>query len=120
MIRFACVTFLMFACAGFQANARDLTDKEKDVIRNAVGAGLKDPGSAQYEFLPFVGQKVYCGRVNAKNSYGGYVGFVPFSTDLTVRDGEIVAAGESYVSPPRQFDDVLWRVCQREAGETPK
>lgn len=54
--------------------------------RAAVLATLKDPGSAQFQKVsvrqatnkrgePF---PVVCGEVNAKNSFGGYIGFAPW------------------------------------------
>lgn len=53
--------------------------------RNAVKAILKDPESAQFRNLytksiggKLVGSVVVCGEVNAKNSYGGYIGFTRF------------------------------------------
>jgi hypothetical protein len=42
---------------------------------------LKDPASAQFRNVRVVDHakgKVVCGEVNAKNSYGGYVGFTLF------------------------------------------
>ena len=42
---------------------------------------LKDPESARFRNLHLVDYKgglLACGEVNAKNSYGGYVGFSPF------------------------------------------
>lgn len=47
----------------------------------AVASLLKDPGSAQFRNVrinAYGDGKVICGEVNAKNSYGGYVGFSPF------------------------------------------
>lgn len=51
-------------------------------VKEAVAKDLKDPESACFE-EPFVsakdGTKIHvCGRVNAKNSYGGYTGSKPF------------------------------------------
>ena len=46
-----------------------------------VSASLKDPASAQYEDVTYRkrrGLNVLCGRVNAKNSFGGYTGFRQF------------------------------------------
>lgn len=46
---------------------------------------LKDPESARFRNLRIVdykGGKLICGEVNAKNSYGGYVGFAPFLATL--------------------------------------
>ena len=38
---------------------------------------LNDPESAQFRNLELAGDAV-CGEVNAKNGFGGYVGFQPF------------------------------------------
>lgn len=49
----------------------------EDVVRSA----LKDPGSAEFEGVverEVDGVRVACGRVNAKNALGGYVGARPF------------------------------------------
>jgi hypothetical protein len=47
----------------------------------AVKATLRDPGSAQFLDLTSFGiasNRAVCGKVNAKNGFGGYSGFVPF------------------------------------------
>jgi hypothetical protein len=58
----------------------------------AVAHELKDPESAQFRDLKQYGDLI-CGEVNAKNSYGGYVGFEPFYTqgdtvELAVETGD--------------------------------
>lgn len=50
--------------------------------KEGVVALLKDPDSAKFRNValkPFGDGKVVCGEVNAKNSYGGYVGFRGFA-----------------------------------------
>jgi hypothetical protein len=45
---------------------------------------LKDPDSAKFRNIRMQeadGAKFVCGEMNAKNSYGGYVGFTPFLTN---------------------------------------
>lgn len=52
-----------------------------NAARKYVARGFKDPSSAQYrdQFIAKTsGGVVLCGEVNAKNSYGGYVGFRRF------------------------------------------
>lgn len=57
-------------CQGWQA--------ERDA-QETVGRLLKDPSSAQYQNVTYVSSKeAVCGEVNAKNSYGAYVGFRRF------------------------------------------
>lgn len=73
------------------ASAAELTDKEKAMIRESVKANLKDPDSARFKWLPIADNQivadgaillVYCGVVNSKNSFGGYVGDVPYQVAL--------------------------------------
>jgi len=54
---------------------------------------LKDPESAQFRDVKFkkagdAGSWHMCGYVNAKNAFGGYVGFKRFSGMLFVKKGE--------------------------------
>ena len=54
-----------------------------DDVRAGVTAGLKDPTSPRFgtSFVAAKGSSgsvVVCGFVNAKNSFGGYVGEAPF------------------------------------------
>ncbi len=65
------------------ASTRPPTDEEKLVIERAVQHSLKDPGSMQLQDLRVgpgktEGSLTVCGQVNAKNSFGGYVGFRTF------------------------------------------
>jgi len=55
-------------------------------LKAAVSEDFKDPGSAQFRKIELMdgrnakqpGEGIYCGEVNAKNSYGAYTGFMPF------------------------------------------
>lgn len=78
-------------------------DCEK-IIKGAIELTLKDPSSAQYraiskcsraiDHLIIVGGNAYVAayrvdlQVNAKNSFGGYVGFTPYAA--VMRNGEIL------------------------------
>jgi hypothetical protein len=60
-------------------------------LSEKVSNTLKDPGSAQFRNLELnVERKVLCGQVNAKNAFGGYVGFRRFvsSDDGVEIEGE--------------------------------
>lgn len=63
-------------------------------FQDQVRSILKDGESAQFRNLRFnAGQwgEVLCGEVNAKNSFGGYIGFVPFaSTERPLAGGQRV------------------------------
>ncbi|MEO1986642.1 MAG: hypothetical protein ABGX47_08320 [Martelella sp.] len=56
--------------------------REKIAIELGVKRKLKDPGSAVIGAIGAVetpnGIRHACGLVNARNSYGGYTGYVPF------------------------------------------
>lgn len=61
-----------------EASAAPMTSKELGAVKQAVANELKDPLSATFSGVERVpradGVAVACGWVNAKNSYGGYVG----------------------------------------------
>lgn len=73
------------------------------MIESAIRAQLKDPESARFEWpngfvhgwyqVPF-GQRyigwITCGRVNAKNSFGGYVG--SSAAIGVIRNGSVIVA----------------------------
>jgi hypothetical protein len=53
-----------------------LTPAQKAEATRLAKDGLNDPASAQFRWLPFRrGGKVACATINARNSFGGYVGF---------------------------------------------
>ena len=55
--------------------------KASEAATDQVRQKLKDPDSARFQnvrLVPYASGKVVCGEVNAKNSYGGYVGYTPF------------------------------------------
>lgn len=57
-------------------------DPRIEAAELAVKDGLKDPGSAQFKNVAVktnsLGETAVCGEVNARNSFGGYVGFQAF------------------------------------------
>ena len=67
-----------------------LTDAHRAAILAELQKKLKDPESARLGDV-YAGPKeatsvFVCGYVNAKNSYGGYVGMTPFNGLLTLAD----------------------------------
>ena len=67
--------------------SRPLSDAEKAALGPILAAKLKDPGAAQFKWMPVAlrdrdGITDYCGLVNGKNSYGGYTGYVRFYAQL--------------------------------------
>lgn len=81
-----------------KAGSRD-DPARKAAAEHAVLRRLKDPGSASFSgmFVSWLsGGPVVCGRVNAKNSFGGYAGvtrFVAAGNDTAFLESEM-AAGE--------------------------
>lgn len=66
----------------------EINGNEKALIsaQEAAKKNLKDPDSAKFQNLriaDYEGGKVVCGELNAKNSYGGYVGFKRFVSGVT-------------------------------------
>lgn len=53
----------------------------------AVKRSLRDPDSAKFRNVRKLGSGV-CGEVNAKNAYGGMVGYEKFFVHLSYVDGE--------------------------------
>jgi len=83
---------------------RDMSPEEcVSIAQDTISRGLKDPSSAQFRHgtcvkgywssVPIMSlKKAYgwyqVGEVNAKNSYGGYVGFKPYQ--ILMKDGYVV------------------------------
>jgi hypothetical protein len=71
---------------------RELSPVEKVALAAAFAESLKDPGSAQFKWVPVVllerdgGTFDYCGLVNSRNSYGGYAGFQKFYAQIGKND----------------------------------
>jgi hypothetical protein len=67
---------------------------EKEMLAK-VRNELKDPGSAEFSHLELKKTtdgtiSVLCGMVNAKNSFGGYVGPKPFTAAQSIREKDAV------------------------------
>lgn len=95
--------------------AYKLSKSEIDAVQDGVKSRLKDPGSAQFSGPTLAargstGDITVCGMVNAKNSYGGYVGASPYIA--TVRSGKVV---DSVTGSARDEATILLGMC-REKG----
>lgn len=68
---------------GTRSPAIDAAIKQQE---DAVRAGMLDPQSAQFEqisvFKKLDGSYCVSGKVNARNAYGGYVGFRDFANGM--------------------------------------
>lgn len=77
MLILSCALLLVVDCGLAQ------TEEDFSEAIEIVNETLKDPESAQFRELRRVvntrGTTVVCGEYNARNSYGGYVGYEPFA-----------------------------------------
>lgn len=76
------------------------------VEQDKIKSRLKDPDSAEFRNVFVSSKYAVCGEVNAKNSFGGYTGFVRFISggDMQVVESDM-AAGEM---------DKAWpQICKR-------
>lgn len=94
---------VMLACC-MPLHARELTSDEIKAVESTVKDSLKDPYSAKFEHGDFPEtdkNSLYCGLVNAKNSYGAYTGYQLFSVMLAKnKRGETKA-----ISTDKDFSD---------------
>lgn len=71
----------------------------ESIVRSYVAGQLKDPESAQFQFLNMPAKGFYgvggakygyvvCARINAKNGFGGYAG--PKVSYFMIRDGRLI------------------------------
>ena len=68
------------------SSAKDGEEKTFAAAQAAAKRLLKDPDSATFRSLrisKYNGFEVVCGEINAKNSYGGYVGYNKFVAGTT-------------------------------------
>lgn len=94
--------------AGAQSTDQLISDAKAAIIQK-----LKDPASASFRDVVYVPTAqgtggTVCGEVNAKNAYGGYVGFTPFfvvGQSALLRD-ELNA---------QVFDSIYGRSCKASA-----
>jgi hypothetical protein len=101
----ACILALTLAgCASMAgvkkadpSTLRELTPDERAFLTAQFSKDMKDPAATQFKWAKIgppndKGIAWYCGMVNGKNSYGGYVGFQVFDATVTYSGGKIVGA----------------------------
>ena len=89
------VVFLMVAAmavtaCGQKAESSSGEDRHITEAKRAIERNLSDPSSAQYRNVKNYISSV-CGEVNAKNKFGGYVGFQQFTYQSGSADTEPTA-----------------------------
>ncbi|GEM_PF-846645 len=93
---------------------RALTPAETRAIENSISDQLKDPFSAKFKHSQYVynGNGEYCGYVNSKNSYGGYVGDMPFLIMLVGSGKKTNAAVISFASNEAEVS-ATYEICRK-------
>jgi hypothetical protein len=81
----ACVVFVLMSSSVIAAAPNKKMKAKIAEIKQTVTANFKDPDSAKFRGLLVFGADpesiiTACGEVNAKNSYGAYVGYKKFFT----------------------------------------
>lgn len=88
-----------------------LTPAERERLETALKNELKDPGSAIFgKSIAVKGESglIYvCGYINAKNSYGGYVGNKPYYAFVTEKGAAVLTIGGTGTST-----DVAYIMCE--------
>lgn len=90
---------------------RSITPVEQQALQTSLAKALKDPGTAQFKWMPVIvvsdpkmpaNQPIgYCGLVNGKNGSGDYVGFQKFYAVLSRdRNNQYVTGAIKYVENP--------------------
>lgn len=69
-----------------------ISPNDEALAKAGIASSLRDPSSAQFRnlhgYATSQGDRIVCGEYNAKNGFGGYVGFASFYARLR---GETVA-----------------------------
>ncbi|HEM8621104.1 hypothetical protein [Citrobacter amalonaticus] len=89
MFKYLCVICLSLFITACKPSDEEMIKFGESLVKQS----LKDPESAKFNsFYRQFGDGVgyVCGTVNAKNSYGGYVGNRNYYVHLTVKDGKVV------------------------------
>jgi len=112
----AIAPLLVSGCAGIDHAGPEvaLPPAAQRVVANAVANQMKDPNSTEFRnWHAFESDNglIVCGEVNAKNSFGGYVGFVHFVAHAS-QDGRLLtppAVASAGGGGPDALTDSVWR-----------
>lgn len=101
------VFLLLAACGQSEADkarqkAEMIEIRYQRVAREFVSGVLKDPESAEFR-----NQRGFCGEVNSKNSFGGYVGFRRFIAATQ----EMVVFEKDGRLGPGEFEQAWSKLC---------
>jgi hypothetical protein len=73
-----------------------LTIEEQKQLFDSIGDRFNDPASAQVRRLvrSTTQSAIICGEINAKNQFGGYVGFIPFTAGFLPKAAMVMPTKE--------------------------
>lgn len=96
--------FLLAGCEVTEVQVQPVTPSGAMIakLKSTIDSGLRDPSSAQYRgFVAYAigeGDTLLCGELNAKNGFGGYVGFnaisAIFDASGTLESYRVDASGQ--------------------------
>jgi hypothetical protein len=92
------------------SSAAEQVSADIRVARLAVKELLKDPDSARFR-LEFTTNGAVCGRVNARNSYGGYAGEKSYVYVRTTRQVAIVYSISDTTDEGQRAWDLMLHHC---------
>ena len=122
---------MVAGCAGAQVSETEpitLTPAQFQAVQAGVRGRLKDPDSAQFGAYKAVrsldakgdvprGSILVCGKVNAKNSYGGYTGELPYGGVLS--DHGIAQFTPFGIASAQKSGDIgVFLICKRNGINT--
>ncbi len=119
MKRFICLgVFALSGCVSAPqidaVSPRQLTPSELQAVQTTIKSKLKDPGSAQFGVIKAgtdrSGKTFVCGQVNAKNSFGGFTGMVPFGGDFA-SNGTFLSGG---IGGTPEISTAIYQVCAKQ------
>jgi len=107
---------LVGACAGVDQVGPEVSvhPLPNAVVARDVADQMKDPGTTQFRnWHAYTSQKglIICGEINAKSSFGGYVGFTHFVAHASP-DGRLLtpsAVAAKAGGGPDTMIDAIWR-----------
>jgi hypothetical protein len=108
-----CAAFLLVAgCAGVDQVGPEVPAPAAavQVVESAAANQMKDPDSAHFRNVhAFQSQKglIICGEINAKNAFGGYVGYSHFVGHASA-DGRLLTPA-AVLQPGDTITDAIWK-----------
>ena len=88
------VALLLMAIGAVLVACGSETETQVKAAKLTLEASLRDPTTVQYRDVQAYSENVVCGEYNAKNGYGGYVGFKKF----VVAGNMVSEEGPSFLS----------------------